>query len=176
MKGYVFKRKLLNPKKLKGFGALGASLYVYNYLPYIAAYFGPTLPLLALSAGTIYGLMAFAETQIINSIKVISEGEHKGKLEINVGTSVVGSHNIIVDVKDIQSVISLNNDDLGESGDGNVVTVAKYINPTTGELVEEGTAFTLPGDAFRDEKFMDWVISEKDEEGELAHDFHDLMI
>jgi hypothetical protein len=62
LKGYVYRRKLLNPKKLKGFGALGASAYVYTYLPYIAAYFGPTIPLLALSAGTVYGLLALGES------------------------------------------------------------------------------------------------------------------
>lgn len=80
LKGYVFRRKLLNPKKVKGFGALGASVYVYNYLPYIAAYFGPTIPLLALSATTVYGFLSFAESQIVNTIKVVSEGQHQGKL------------------------------------------------------------------------------------------------
>lgn len=71
----MFRRKLLNPTKLKGFGALGVSAYVYNYLPYVAAYFGPTIPLLALSAGTFYGLAALGESNVVNSIKVISEGQ-----------------------------------------------------------------------------------------------------
>ena len=35
---------------------------------------------------------------------------------------------------------------------------------------------TLPGDAFRDRKFIDWIISDKSGQGSLADDYQDLMI
>lgn len=83
-------------------------------------------------------MLAFSESQIVNTIKIIEQGEHTGKLLINIGTSPVASHNIIVDIKDIQSVVSLHNDDIGEDDkEGNVVMVEKYIDEATGEIVNQ---------------------------------------
>lgn len=74
----------------------------------------------------------------MNTIKVIDQGENQGKLQINIGTSAFASKDIIVDVRDIKSVVSLNHDDLGEDDkEGNIVVVSKYICGATGKLVEQ---------------------------------------
>jgi hypothetical protein len=114
----------------------------------------------------------------VNSIKVIKDGsENHGRLLINVGNSAFTSSDIVVDVKDIHSMVALGNDDFGETGnDGNVLNVSRYFCKSSDSWVEEARPLTLPGDAFRDKPFLDWILSEKSEESELVRDFQDLMI
>lgn len=66
LKGAVFRRRLLNPNRLKGITALGASFGIYSYLPYLAVYLGSTVPLLTACAAGIYGLIEFGESNVIN--------------------------------------------------------------------------------------------------------------
>lgn len=91
------------------------------------------------------------------------------------GETAFSTSQIIVDVKDVRSVVSLGNDDLGEkNGDGNVLSIARYIS--NGTLVEQERVLTLPGDAFRDSTFIDWILADKSNQGELADDFQDLLL
>ena len=78
---------------------------------------------------------------------------------ISIGLSPIASKNIIVDIKDIQSAVSLHSDDIGDENlEGNLVLVEKHIDEATGELVQDDSVFTLPGDAFRDKVYLDWII------------------
>jgi len=61
LKGKVYKKKMLNPKRLKGFTAFFGAYQIYAYLPYLIPYVGPTFPILAGCAATIYGMLAFSE-------------------------------------------------------------------------------------------------------------------
>jgi len=61
LKGAVFRRKMLSPKRFKGISAFIASYGIYSYLPYIAATFGSGLPIFAACASGLYGVLAFAE-------------------------------------------------------------------------------------------------------------------
>lgn len=132
MKGAVFKKKLLNPKRFKGVGAFATSFYIYQYLPYIAAYFGTTLPILTACFAGVYGMLSFAESQIVNQIRVIEEGDHVGKLRITVGLSPFASKNIVVDIKNLKSVVQLHDDSFGKNADeGNVVLVTEYFDEST---------------------------------------------
>lgn len=101
LKGAVFKRKTMNPKRVKGLGAFAASYGVYSYLPYLAVYLGSTIPAVTALGAALYGMLSFSESEIVNEIRVIEEGEHEGKLRITIGLSALASKNIIVDVKDI---------------------------------------------------------------------------
>lgn len=76
LKGAIYKRKTLDPTRVKGIGALAASYGLYSYLPYLAVYVGSTIPILSACAAGIYGLMAFSETDSINAIDVVKGGEH----------------------------------------------------------------------------------------------------
>jgi hypothetical protein len=107
---------------------------------------------------------------------VIREGENAGRLLINIATSPIASKNIIADVRDIQSIVSLGTDDIGEEDvHGNVIAVAKHYDVSAEAEVAEPTVFTLPGHSFRNKQFMDWVLSNKDSEESTTDDFHDLM-
>jgi predicted PurR-regulated permease PerM len=52
---------MLDPKKLKGIGALATTYGLYSYLPYIAAITGPTLPILTACFTGLYGMLAFSD-------------------------------------------------------------------------------------------------------------------
>jgi len=51
----------LNPKRLKGATAFLTSYGIYSYLPYIAVYTGPTIPVVAACAAGLFGMLSFAE-------------------------------------------------------------------------------------------------------------------
>jgi hypothetical protein len=174
----VFKRRTMNPRRLKGLGAFASSLYLYTYAPYLTLYLGSTVPILGAVAAAFYGMFSFAENQIVNSIKIIKDGgAHHGHIHINIGESAFSSSDIIVDVRDIKSMVALGNDDLGEDNkDGNVLYIKRYFNKSTGKWVEAPRALTLPGDAYRDRNFIEWINSDKEGESDLTEAFNDLMI
>lgn len=87
LKGAVFKKKLMSQKRVRGLSGFAVSYGLYSYLPYIAAYVGTTAPVVTAVFAGLYGMLAFAESQIVNEIRVISEGPDAGKLRITVGES-----------------------------------------------------------------------------------------
>jgi hypothetical protein len=178
-KNEVFRRRTLNPRRLKGITAFASSYGIYTYAPYLAVYLGTTLPMLGVVCAGLYGMLAFSESQIVNSIKLIKDqSENHGRLTINVGQSAFTSKDIIVDVKDIQSIVALGDDSSGDDGnEGNVIRVRRHFDIENQRWVEEEKALTLPGDAFRDRYFLDWILADKNgESGDLADDFQDLML
>jgi len=178
-KNEVFRRRALNPRRLKGLTGFATSFGLYTYAPYLAVYFGTTLPMLGAVFAGLYGMLAFSESQIINSIKLVKDqSEHHGRLLVTVGSSAFVSKDIIVDVKDVHSIVALGDDASGEDGqDGNVLRVKRYYDKENARWVEEERALTLPGDSFRDRYFLDWILADKNgESGDLADDFQDLML
>lgn len=169
----MFKRKALNPRRLKGLGGFAASFGLYSYAPYLAVYCGATLPMFGAVVAGLYGMLAFSESQIVNTIKIIKDGtENNGRLLVQVGESAFSSSEIIVDVKDVMSIVALGDDDFGDDGtDGNVLRIKRHYDVAKGLWVDTERALTLPGDAFRDKYFLDWILADKTEEGSLADDF-----
>lgn len=76
LKGAIYRRKTLDPHRVKGIGALAASYGIYSYLPYLAVYVGSTVPILTACAAGIYGLLAFSDANNINVIDIVTSGEH----------------------------------------------------------------------------------------------------
>ena len=70
----MFKRKLLNPPKLKGLSALAASAGIYSYLPFLAVYLGSTVPLLTAVVSGVYGLTQLSDSNLVTEIRVINDG------------------------------------------------------------------------------------------------------
>lgn len=91
-KDEVFKRKALNPRRLKGLTAFATSFGLYSYAPYLAVYCGATLPMLGAVVAGLYGMLSFSESQIVNTIKIIKDGsENNGRLLVQVGNSALTS-------------------------------------------------------------------------------------
>lgn len=177
LKGKIYKRKALNPKKVRGVGAFALSYSIYAYLPYITVVAGTTLPVLSAVAAGLYGLLAFAESNIINTIEFINEGEHQGKLLINIGLTSFTSKNIIVDIKDIHSIATMDNDDIGydENDKDDLVGVAQFVDKATGELVTKGVIFSLSGEAHSDKDYLDWILTLKAKDDYTTDLFSDLL-
>ena len=109
----------------------------------------------------------------MNSIKIIKDQSvNHGKLLITVGESAFSTSEIIVDAKDIHSIVSIGTDD--DHDDGNVLRITRF--HANGEWHDQERALTLPGDAFRDRQFIDYLLSDKEGESDLTNDFNDLMI
>ena len=105
----------MNPDRLKGLGFFGLFAASYAYYPYVVLHFGHTLATLLMAGSSFGGIHMFRMNQTcINTIEMILEGEHSGKLKMNVSDSLVTSRDIIVSVSNVHSMISLSNDDMGE--------------------------------------------------------------
>lgn len=171
LNGAVYRKRALNTRRFKGLGAFAASYGIYTYLPYIAVYLGSTIPMVSACFAGFYGLIAFAENQLINEIRVIPAGEHSGKLQVTRALSPFVSENLIVEVKNIKSVVALGDEELGEdSKDGNIVLISEHIN-AAGETDTEPLVLSLQGDAFKDKLYLDWILSNKDGESSLVDDY-----
>jgi len=157
--GKIFKRKALDPSRLKGLGYFGVAGVTYAYFPYIAATLGSTATMFGLAGSSVLGMLNFQERDIINSIEFVTDGEHKGKLKFNVSTSPIASKDLIVDQRNAQGMFSLSNDDMGENDiDNNVVQLTKFLD---GNQTVEAGLFVLPADAWKDYNMLDWVLSIK---------------
>eukprot|EP00347_Sterkiella_histriomuscorum_P020859 403336193 len=176
LKGSIYRRKVLNPTRVKGLGAFAASYGIYSYLPYMAVYIGSTLPIFTAAVAGIYGMLAFSDTNTINVIDIVDSGDHQGKLQITVGVSALSSKKIIADVKDVSSILALDNDNLGnEDIDSNAIKIDKYLDLSTGQQVTQPLLLALPADAYRNKVFIDWIIADKENEGLLADDYNKLL-
>jgi hypothetical protein len=170
LKGFVFRRKALNPRRLKGISAFASTFGIYWYLPYMAVYTGTATPIFVACMAGLYGMNSFSDTNMVNSIKVVENGT----LEINVALSPFASKTIHANIKAVKSVVSLHNDDIGEDDqEGNIIRIDTY--QEAGETINTALHLQLPGDAFRDRQYIDWLLSDKQGEGDLADDFQDLM-
>lgn len=162
LNGLVFKRKQMDPTKLKGLGCFGLTGFIYAYYPYVAMHFGQSFSTLAMGATAVAGMHLVAHREpIINTIEVIKQGEHSGKLQINYQETLLSSKSIIAPVSNVMGLASLGNDDLGEDGvENNILNVDNYLDAATGETIDNAQLI-LPGDSYRDMKMIDWILSPK---------------
>jgi len=111
LNGLIFKKKMLDPQKLKGLGFFGVPVAVYAFYPYVVASLGQSWTTSLMTAACLSGMYMLRQNEtIVNTIEMMEDG----KLKFNVSDSLVASKDIIVAVKDTHSLISLSNDDLGE--------------------------------------------------------------
>lgn len=94
LKGSIFKRKTLDPHRIKSFSYFALSGALWTYSPFIAATFGQSLTTLAIASSAVTGMYRFNESNVINNIRICPDGEHKGLLELVVSTSPISSRTI----------------------------------------------------------------------------------
>ena len=101
------------------------------------------------------GMMGFAESNVINSIHM--KQNHPDMLKVNVATSPLMSKDINVKISDIYSVVDINSNQ--DSNNSKAVIVMKHFDKETQKHHEEPLVLALPGDAFKDEIFLEWLLS-----------------
>jgi hypothetical protein len=122
---------------------------------------GYTATMLGITASSFWGMLSFREQNIVNSITLVKDGEHKGMLKINVSTSLITSRDVIADVNNTMAIYSLSNDDLGENDiENNVIDVKNYHDCSLNKTIEGGQ-FILRAEAWKDLNMLDWVLSIK---------------
>jgi hypothetical protein len=94
LKGSIFKRKSLDPHRVKSLGYFALSGALWTQTPWLVATFGSSLSTLAIASAAVTGMWKFNETNVINSIKVCASGDKQGMLEIVVSTSPISSRTI----------------------------------------------------------------------------------
>ena len=156
--GAIFKRKAMSPARLYGVGCFGAAGVTYTNFHMFASVLGSSATLFGITAASIAGMINLNEKNVINSIHFV-EG---GALKINVSSNAFASRDIIVNQNQVQGVLSLGNDDSGETDvDNNIVEISDFVDQ--GVTVER-EQFTLPADAWKDFNTLDWVLSIKNNE------------
>ena len=58
----MFKRRTLNPRRLKGLGAFVSAYGLYAYAPYLTVMVGTTAPILGAVTAGLYGMLSFSES------------------------------------------------------------------------------------------------------------------
>lgn len=175
LKGKIFKRKVMDPGRLKGLGFFGLTGLLYAYFPYVACQLGAPLTTFAMTGSSFAGMLHLSETNTINAIEFLKEGEHAGKLKFTVSATLFKSKDLIVDANNAQGMISLSNDDVGEDGfESNLVHLSDFLDASTGQVVA-GDSFVLPADGWKDLSVTDWILSVKGT-GTTDADFNDYMM
>lgn len=175
LKGKAFKMKTLSPRRLKGLVSLAGTAFAYTHLIQLQLLLGPTVPLAGIAGALFYGITSFSERNVISAIEPLNEGEFAGKVRVTILESPFVTRSFVVDPRNTRSVVSLGADDMGEEDtDGNIVEFDSAIDEATGQAIEGGV-YTLPADAYRDLRFMEWFLAPKSEGSETDDLFHSLV-
>lgn len=175
LKGSIYRAKMLSPRRLKGLGALTASVAGYMNFAALSLMIGPNIATAGLCASTYYGMMQFYESESISQIDFMQDGETSGHYRMKIQTSPFTSRWITVDPRHAKSVIALSSDDLGDQYcDSNIIHVSEYVDESTGERRHDAT-FNLPADANRDKISLDWALAAKSESNTMSS-YNDLVM
>lgn len=96
---------------MKGLGSFALSAMVYSNLTYLSFLFGPTAPMIAITAGFVYGAQTFMHAPKIVSIEFEKGGAHDGWLKLGVSQGPLAVSMIIVHPKEIRSITEQGADD-----------------------------------------------------------------
>ena len=167
LKGKIFKRKAMDPKRLYGLAYFGLAGTGYFMFPAFALHLGSTLTTAGITASALAGMVKFQEKDIVNSIEVVRDenSPNNGALKFSVSTGpLFTSRTIYANVQDCQSVFTVGNDDVGEDDlETNVVQI-KSSWDEAGNVNEEIDQVVLPADSYKDLNMLDWILSIKDSE------------
>lgn len=166
LKFRIYKKKMMNEQKLKGVGFFGIAGLAYAYYPYVVASLGQTWTTSLMTAACISGMYMMRQNDpIISAIGIVPEDSEELNYEeerpyyFTVSDNLLTSRVLYVNAADINSAISLSNDDIGEDDiDSNYINLSNFRDTSTGEIVKT-ESFLLPSDAFRDHQMIDWLFS-----------------
>ena len=154
LKGKLYKRKLLSAEKLKGLFSLGAGSWMWlNYATLAATY--PTTALsFAVAATSMFGISRFAETNFVDSIEVLPEGDaNAGQVKVTIALSPFVTREILAHPGDISRAIQNRN-----SPEAKVV-ISRGIDVHSGNKFDDPKLFKLSEDAWVDREGLEWILT-----------------
>jgi len=164
LKGAFYKRKLLNPQRLRGISSSLFAISFYLYNPYLWPYFAGgviTSKLFTLTpiSAALYGVYNLSESNIVHSIERLDSGSDEGKVKISISVSPFITRDIIADPKDI-----IDGGNVGKLGISALRVQKGYDLHTSKEFNEE-RVYAIDngkdGNAWIDEEGMDWLLQKK---------------
>uniref|UniRef100_A0A7S3MUH5 Uncharacterized protein n=2 Tax=Strombidium inclinatum TaxID=197538 RepID=A0A7S3MUH5_9SPIT len=174
LKGAIFKAPTFKQNWVNGAAFFATSGLLYSYFPFVAAYLGYSLTSLATLGSSLAGLYSLQEKSAINSITIVKEGEHAGKLQFNISQTTLQSKDYVVSVSDAKTVVAFS-DQVGENDlERNVFHLHNAVDLSSGETIADVLAF-LPKDGAKDFNTLDW-LSQPKFGSEADAEFHDLMV
>lgn len=98
----------------------------------------------------------FNESNTVDSISVIEEGQHAGKVKVTVAKSPFITREIVVDQADLQRVITHQESPFAQ------IVANKGFDVNAGTTFDSPQGLTLSKDAFIDSEGLDWILSQND--------------
>ena len=81
--------------------SFGAAAGIYKWGACIAPVLGTTIPSFISAFTMVWGFMAFSERNYVDYIKIIEEGQNKGKIEIAVAYTLAKRGKILCSPEDV---------------------------------------------------------------------------
>jgi len=110
----------------------------------------------------------FNESDTVDSISVIEEGPHAGKVKVTVAKSPFVTRELVVDQADLQRVNVHKNNPFAQ------IVATKGFDVNSGSSFDAPKGLVLSKDAFVDSEGLDWILA-KTEESEVDALFTDLV-
>lgn len=134
-------------------------------------HFGKTLTYLGMSGASLAGMVKLTDNNVVNTITFTDEG----LVKINVSTGPFTSQDITAPLSHMQGVIGLGNTDpLNGDLDRNIIQVDSY--ELNGQTVQGPTHFLLPDESYKNVAMLDWIMSKKEDEDQLAESFNNCLM
>ncbi len=161
LKGAFYKRKLLNPQRLRGISSSLFAISFYLYNPYLWPYFAGgalTTKLFYATpvASALYGIYNMSESNIVHSIERLDTKGDEGKIKMSIAITPFVNRDIIADHTDI-----IDGGNLGKRGISALRVTRGYDLHTSTEFNTE-RVYTIDtsddGNAWIDDEGMDWLM------------------
>jgi len=107
LKGAVFRRPAFKEQWYGGLAYFASFGLLYSYFPMLAGILGWNTANLATYGTLLAGLVKIHEKNMVNSIKVLEEGDFKGWVKFNVSTSPFTSRTFMSKFEDVQAIASM---------------------------------------------------------------------
>lgn len=161
LKGAYYKRKLMNPQRLRGITSslFAVSFYLYN--PYLWPYFaGSALTAkffyITPIASALFGIANLSESNIVHSIERLDTKGDEGKIKLSIAVTPFVNRDIIADHSDIHD-----GGNVGKLGISALRVSKGYDLHTSTEFTQErvyNIDTSDEGNAWVDEEGMDWLL------------------
>lgn len=136
---------MLSCDRLTGLGGIAAATGIYLYFPYLVPVLGKSIVQL-LAVGSLFAsFTSFQEQDYVDSIEIIKEGTHKGKVQVQIAKTPFFNTTLICDASDISK------NRIDPKNPTQKVQIRKGIDVSSGQSFESPRGFLLTEDAWQDQ-------------------------
>lgn len=101
LQGKVYQRKFLSHETVEGVLSFGLAFGLYKYSALLTPIIGTFIPSVLTAGSVMWGFMALANRNYVDSIQILDKGDNKGKIEVSVAMTPIKRAKILVSPEDI---------------------------------------------------------------------------